>query len=111
MRTIVSDQSEHASNDNRCLSIPPVWIDNGDQPVCFDKVTIRLRIKPGIECECGRVQIHANTITQGNKTGKGLGKPNRGILWIDGFRRYRTDDESMIIGDNQFFFTFLMFVS
>jgi len=50
------------------------------------------------------------TMTKGHKTRKGL-RQNRCIVFIDGFRRYRTYDESMIIGEDQFFFTFLVFVS
>ena len=50
------------------------------------------------------------TMTKGHKTRKGL-EQNRCIMFIDGFRRYRSNDESMIIGEDEFFFTLLVFVS
>ena len=78
--------------------------------MCFDKVMIRLRIKPRIQRERGCLQIHANPMTQGHKTGKGL-RQKRCIMLVDGVRRYPSNDESMIISDGQFFFTFLVFVS
>ncbi len=71
---------------------------------------IRLRIKRGIQRESRCTQIHIHTLTKGNKTGKGLGQ-NRCIMLVDRVRRYWTYDESMIIGDDQFFFIFLVFVS
>ena len=105
-----SKPPELAGDDDRGLSIPPVWINDGDQSVCFDEVMIRLRIKGGIQRESRCAQIHANPMTKGNKIGEGF-RQNRCIMCVDGFRRYRSDDESMIIGDRQFFFTFLVFVS
>ena len=78
--------------------------------MCFDKVAIRLRIKPGIECESSGTEIDANPMAKGDKIGKGFGQ-NRCILLIDGFGGYRSNDEAMIIGKGQLFFTFLMFVS
>ena len=36
---------------------------------------------------------------------------NRYPMVIDRFGGYRTDDEPLIVGDGQLFFTFLMFVS
>ena len=47
-------------------------------------------------------------MTQGNKAGKGL-RQDRCILTVDGLSRYGSYEESMIIGDRQFFFTFLKF--
>ena len=85
-------------------------MDDGDQPVCFDKFMIRLGIKPGIERECRGAEIHTYPMTKSHKTRKGF-RQNRGILLIDRFRRYRRNDEPMIIGNRQFFFTFLVFVS
>jgi len=78
--------------------------------VCFDNVMIRLRIKPGIQRQSRGAEIHTYPMTKGHKTGKGLGQ-NRCIMCVDRFRGYRSNDESMIIGDGQFFFTFLVFVS
>ena len=47
-------------------------------------------------------------MTKGNKVGKGL-RQDRCILTVDGLSRYGSYEESMIIGDRQFFFTFLKF--
>ena len=71
---------------------------------------VRFRIKGGIQRESRCAEIQTYTMTQGNKTGKGF-RQNRCIVFIDGFGRYRRNDESMIIGEDQFFFTFLVFVS
>ena len=76
----------------------------------FDNLMIRLRVKPGIECESGCAEIHSNTMAKGDKIGKCFGQ-NRCVMLVDGFRRYRSNDEAMIIGDGQFFFTFLVFMS
>ncbi len=78
--------------------------------MCFDKLMIRLRIKPRIQRQGGCAQIQPNTMTKSKKTRKDLGQ-NRCIMCVDRFRRYRSDDKAMIIGDGQFFFTFLVFVS
>ncbi len=78
--------------------------------MCFDKLMIRLRIKPRIQRQGGRTQIQTNTMAKSKKTGKGFGQ-NRCIMCVDRFRRYRTYNKSMIIGNRQFFFTFLVFVS
>ena len=51
------------------------------------------------------VRLHANTMTKGNKIGECF-RQNRCILLVDGFGRYGSDDESMIINDGQFFFPF-----
>ena len=45
-----------------------------------------------------------------NKIGECFGQ-NRCIMVIDRFRGYRTDNEPVIVGNGQLFFTFLMFVS
>ena len=108
---IFSKPAEHASNNNRFFGVASVRIDHRYQPLFFDNVMIRLRIKPGIKRECGCAEIHANTMAKGDKIGKGNLGQNRCIMFIDGFRGYRSNDEAMIIGDNQFFFTFLVFVS
>ena len=47
---------------------------------------------------------------KGDKIGECFGQ-NRCIMVIDRFGGYRTDDEPLIVGDGQLFFTFLMFVS
>ena len=78
--------------------------------MCFDKLMIRLRIKPRIQRQGGCAQIQTNTMAKSKKTRKGF-RQNRCIMFVDRFRRYRTYNESMIIGDGQFFFTFLVFVS
>ena len=78
--------------------------------MCFDKLMIRLRVKPRIQRQGRRTQIQTYTMTKGKKPRKGFGQ-NRCIMCVDRFRRYRTYNESMIIGDRQFFFTFLVFVS
>ena len=92
------------------FSIPSIGIDHRDQPLFFDNLMIHLRVKFGIQCECGCAEIDSNTITKGAKIGKCFGQ-NRCIMFVDRFGGYRIDDEPMIIGDGQFFFTFLMFVS
>ena len=78
--------------------------------MCFDKVMICLRIKPGIQRESRCTEIHTYTMTKGNKTCKGF-RQNRCILLVDRFRGYRSDDEATIISEGQFLFTFLVFVS
>ncbi len=78
--------------------------------MCFDKLMIRLRIKPRVQRQGGCAQIQTNTIAKSKKTRKNFGQ-NRCIMCVDRFRRYRTYNESMIIGNRQFFFTFLVFVS
>ena len=76
----------------------------------FDNLMIRLRVKPRIEGESGCAEIDANTLAKGDKIGKGF-RQNRCVMVVDGFRGYRSNDESVIISDRQFFFTLLMFVS
>ena len=102
--------AELTRNDDGFFSIPTIRIDHRFQSVFSNQLMIHLRIKGRIKRESRIREIHTNALTKGDDIVEGFGQ-NRCIMCVDGFDRYRAYDESMIIGDRQLLFAFLMFVS
>ena len=71
---------------------------------------IHLGIKSRIKGESSPRKIHANTFAKGDDIAESF-RQKCCILSVDGFDRYRSYDEPVIIGEDHFFFAFLMFVS
>ena len=102
--------AELPGDDDRGFSIPTIRIDHRFQSVFSNQLVIRLRVKGRIKGESRTTQIHTNPLTKGDYIAEDF-RQNRCIMLIDGFDRYWTYDEPVIIGDRHLFFAFLMFLS
>ena len=98
--------AEHASHRDRCLGIAAIGIDHRLHVVSFDHVLVVLGVKASIQRDGRASEINADLIGAVHQSGQGF-RQNDCVLLIDGLHGERTDHETMVFYDRQFFFTFL----
>ena len=78
--------------------------------VSFDDVLIVLGVKSGIQCDGRASEINADLLGAVHQSGQGF-RQNDCVLLIDGLHGERTDHETMVVYDRQFFCPFLVLMT
>jgi hypothetical protein len=102
--------AEHPSNRDRRLGIAAIGIDHRLHVVSFDNVLGVLGVKASIQRDGRASEINANLSGEVHQRGQGF-RQNDGVLLIDGLHGERTDHETLVVYDRQFFFTFLVLMT
>jgi len=102
--------AEHPRNRDRRLGIAAIGIYHRLHVVSFDDVLVVLGVKAGIQRDGRASEIKADLIGEVHQSGQGF-RQNDCVLLMDGLHGDRTDHETMVFDDRQFFVTFLVLMT